>query len=80
MPGGVALIELPEKYTTDVQPKVSFQGKPVALAKSKSQAGTDVWVAIVGIPLTNVVGVEELVIEHHYPLKLPFQTIHFPRM
>jgi murein DD-endopeptidase MepM/ murein hydrolase activator NlpD len=73
VPGGVVLLELPEKYSTGSQPKVSFQGKPVALVSSKSNNGENHWVAIVGVPLTNSVGVYELVIEDKYPLKLPFE-------
>ncbi len=69
VPGGIALIELPKKYSAMADPKVSFQGQPVALIKDEQSS----WIAIVGVPLTSPVGVAELVIEDKYPLKLPFE-------
>tara|TARA_R110002110_G_scaffold383245_4_gene594665 strand:+ start:26352 stop:27188 length:837 start_codon:yes stop_codon:yes gene_type:complete len=73
VPGGVALIELPEKYANGIQPKVSFQNESVALIRGESENKQAIWIAIVGVPLNSDVGTVELVIQDKYPLKLPFQ-------
>lgn len=56
VPGGVAIIQLPEKYSLLTMPVVRFEQKRVALIRSKEKHNT-YWYAVVGLPLTLKPGV-----------------------